>query len=89
MKQCGSCGSKTIVSIERRVCDDCPENGVWDPDLCVYWYPEQDRREVLPDRTQAGEEHDCRLGSNWNAGCTIRRCVECGWHDFVPKVVER
>lgn len=82
MKKCAQCGAGLFNVEIRFSCDHCPGNGVWDPEACVYVYPDQ-----APEgrkRDQARMEWECRLGSNFNAGCRIFKCTVCGHESFVP-----
>jgi len=81
------CGS-TSMKVEQRhqECAECPNNGWYDsdPEVCEYKYEEEGRKS---DRTEAQDEGECGMGTNWDAGCSLYICNGCGKTiDFVPYV---
>ena len=98
-----TCGETRLHVIMRHDCKECPKNGFYigyevAEELNIeeessYYYDEDIRlrAEKITSskvvRTEAEEEGECEIGTNWNAGCSMYICPACGKHvDFVAFV---
>lgn len=98
-----TCGETRLYVIMRHDCKECPKNGFSiDCEVAEelnieeespYYYDEDTRvraEEIAGYkvvRTEAEDEGECKIGTNWNAGCSRYVCSACGKHvDFVAFV---
>jgi hypothetical protein len=97
-----SCGEEAMLIDVSHTCSKCHNNGFCvDPDVMAeldtdedYIYYDEELRlkaeermgqEVV--RTEAEDHGECKMGSNWNAGCSLYTCSKCGkLVDFVSFV---
>jgi len=86
METCAQCGAALFTVQERSRCDDCPKNGVMVPGGTDYLYVYDTPPGAV--RTQCLDDWECRLGSNFNAGCRILTCAVCGYVGFAPHLNE-
>lgn len=59
-------------------CSDCENNGAYDPESGEYIYTEEDVKRLGLQRDEALEDMQCKFDTNWNNGCYIFTCTECG-----------
>ena len=72
------CGNKTFYIEQKGTCEDCYNNGLWSEIEEKYVYIGDS------ERTQSETEGECRMGNNYNNGCDLFSCSECGKQDFRP-----
>jgi predicted nucleic-acid-binding Zn-ribbon protein len=83
-KICPKCGRDEFVIFRRETCEDCPYNGAYDKDIEGWIYDEEAITRKGLERTESFEEGTCKYGENYDYGCEIQKCTNCGSEEFYP-----
>ncbi len=94
-----NCGEEAMLIDTTSDCNKCEHNGFCvdpevmkelDTDEDYRYYDEglrlraEERMGSKVVRTEAMDNGECNMGSNWNVGCSLYTCSKCGKHvDFI------
>jgi hypothetical protein len=75
--KCKNCGGVLFTIQVIPCCDDCDQNGAYDPESEEYIYDLEiiNTKELI--RSAVDEEGQCRMDTAFGAGCYMFKCVSC------------
>lgn len=85
--KCKKCGGVLFAIQVIPCCDDCDQNGASGEDEDSGYYYEYDLKiieEKELERTQVGEERECKMGTAYGSGCYMFVCDNCHERTNLP-----